>query len=82
MDVIDYLKENNPNSIILDGLDSCIIGTQGSAEEMRAVYDSNKIINHFMNEMSYEDACEFYSFNVERAIPYMGIYAPLIIELF
>jgi len=48
----------------------------------RVVYDRDKLVQCFVksSEMSYEDADEWVSYNVERSIPYWGPKAPIIMQ--
>lgn len=54
----------------LDGYEPAVIGVTESGD--RFVYDFNKMIDLMItrDEMSYEDAMEWYSYNIERSFPY------------
>ena len=45
-----------------DGFDDCIVGIDS---KQRLVYDEEKIIKKLMNDMTHEEAVEFYYFNIE-----------------
>lgn len=57
--------------------DSAIIGI---TENNQVVYDYDKMIEHLMQEddMSYEEAIDFISYNTIRSLPYAGEGAPII----
>lgn len=83
MDVVEYLAEMQPDAIVLDGLDKCLIGTSETDEGTVAVYSYDLIISQYMSEgMTDEDAIEFYEYNLVRALPYMGKLAPIIVNVF
>ena len=67
---MDYISENYPESIRLDGLDEAIIGIS-TADNI--IYSVDKIIDIFVNRdhMSREEAGKYFDYNVERAIPYI-----------
>ena len=55
-----------------DGFDDCIIGVDS---KQRLVYDEEKIVKKLMEDMTREEATEFYYFNIEGA--HVGEYTPL-----
>ena len=57
--------------------DSAIIGI---TENNQVVYDYEKMIEHLMQEddMAYEEAVDFISYNTIRSLPYAGEGAPII----
>ena len=57
--------------------DSAIIGI---TENNQVVYDYEKMIEHLMQEddMDYEEAVDFISYNTIRSLPYAGEGAPII----
>ena len=70
----EAIAEYNPEALLADGLDDAIMGydTKG-----RVIYSVGNIIDIFVERdgMSYEDASEHFSFNVEGA--YVGEYTPI-----
>ena len=74
--------------------DVVLIGTENEREKYfpaimridgksrRAIYDRDALVECFMNsdEMTYEEADEWVSYNIERAIPYWGEHAPIIVD--
>ena len=67
------------NFIIFENPDyeSAIIGI---TENNQVVYDYEKMIEHLMQEddMDYEEAVDFISYNTIRSLPYAGEGAPII----
>ena len=57
--------------------DSAIIGI---TEDNQVVYDYDKMIEHLIQEddMDYEEAVDFISYNTIRSLPYTGEGAPII----
>ena len=57
--------------------DSAIIGI---TEDNQVVYDYDKMIEHLIQEddMSYEEAIDFISYNTIRSLSYVGMGAPII----
>ena len=68
------IKEINPQAILWDGLDNCIIGI---TEEACAVYDIHRMEVELMkqNDWDWETAAEYVEFNILRA--YGGVFTPI-----
>ncbi len=61
-DFIDTMAEG---AIILDGFEDCIIGiTEEYGCGPRLLYSVNSIIKKLMEDMSEEDALEYYQYNI------------------
>ena len=58
-----------------DGYDDCIMGMTFRADVPVVIYSANKMIDKLSKEMSYEEAQEFFDFNIEGA--YMGERTPM-----
>ncbi len=73
--MIQDLIEIYPEETFLkaDGFDEAIIGVEESS--MRLVYSVRKCIDILCNDMSLEDACEYFNFNVRGA--YVGEKTPI-----
>lgn len=56
-----------------DGFDDAIIGVEESS--MRVIYSVNKCIDILCKDMSLQDACEYFTFNVKSA--YVGDRTPI-----
>lgn len=76
----EEIAEINPEAVILDGLDEAIIGMAERPNLGPVVaYDVHKIIDILMkrDEMSLEDAWDFYGFNIECL--WAGDFTPVLI---
>jgi len=49
------------NRFMLHGLNDCIVGLNS---DMRLVYSYQKMIEHFMKEMSYKKAVQWIDYNI------------------
>lgn len=75
-EITEEISEINPDAITLDGLDDCVIGICETFEGTRLLYSELKIIEHFKKDgMTYEEAVEFFEYNVLRG--YFGEYNPV-----
>lgn len=63
--------ELDEETIILDGLDDCVVGvSEEFGKGRRLVYDRAKIIEKLQSDgMTYEEAFEYYDYNI------LGLYA-------
>jgi hypothetical protein len=83
MDIIDHISEVNPEALLLDGFDDAIIGL---AERINlgpvVAYDVEKILEimRVRDEMTYEEAYEYYSYNIRGA--FMGEFTPVFVEVY
>jgi hypothetical protein len=77
---IDDISEINPDALLCDGFDEAIIGM---AERINlgpvVAYDVQKIIEIMVERdgMTYEEAYEFYDFNIVGS--WMGDFTPVFI---
>jgi hypothetical protein len=69
------LVKLDPELLFADGYDDCIIGMTFRADVPVVIYSADKIIDKLANEMSYEEAQEFFDFNIEGA--YVGERTPM-----
>tara|TARA_R110002072_G_scaffold150561_3_gene298998 strand:+ start:55 stop:315 length:261 start_codon:yes stop_codon:yes gene_type:complete len=75
----EELEEINPDALTLSGFDEAIIGIGSQySKSVCVVYSEQKIIDKLAEEMSYEDAEEYYGFNI--ACAFMGPHTPIIIK--
>lgn len=76
----EEVAEYNEEALICDGLDEALIGV---AERINlgpvAAYDVEKVLDILMKRdgMSYEEALEFFEFNIKGA--WMGEFTPVFI---
>ena len=81
-----YLEENYDdeldNLLLLDGFEPAFIGVVESfGGKPKACYSAEKCIDILMEDnMSHEEAVEYFSFNIEQA--YVGEYTPAFIHRF
>lgn len=62
----------------IDGHDNAIVGPFDIAGKELLVYCGDTIIKNLQEEMSYEEAVEFFEFNIAGA--YVGEYTPVIVR--
>ena len=71
----DLIIERNPEAILFDGLDECIIGMDLSN---RIVYSYNKILKHFINGgMDDDTAIDWIDYNIFNLR--LGEHTPIIV---
>jgi len=70
--IVNYFPDEQFMQI--DGFDSAIIGV--ADRERLLIYSVKKILQKLMEEMSAEDALEYYGFNIESA--YVGEKTPIL----
>jgi hypothetical protein len=60
--LFSLLPERNPDAILFNGLNDCIIGTDMN---YNIIYSHTKMVNHFINSgMSAEEAEEWVDYNI------------------
>ena len=65
MSIKEILAEENPDAIFFDNLDDAIIGIARRCGQPSVVaYSIEKCLNILSKEMSYEEAIEYFDFNV------------------
>ena len=65
----------DPELLFADGYDDCIIGLTFRTDVPVVIYSADKMIDKLANNMSYEEAQEFFDFNIEGA--YMAERTPM-----
>ena len=87
-DKIDqYLEERDLSAIMMDGYDEAIVGISyeictvyEDRSWVKVIYDYNKCIECLMEELTEEQAVEYFEFNTERSLYYIEEYKrPIII---
>lgn len=71
----EELAIDNPNMLFADGFDDALIGTTKRKSTIVAHYSTTKCIEILAEQMTHEEAVEYFYFNVEGA--YVGINTPL-----
>ena len=77
---LELIEEYNPEALKADGFDDAILGIASRCGQNDLIaYDVNKIISILMERdgMDYEEAQEFFEFNIVGA--YMGENTPIFI---
>ena len=84
-DIVELITLDDKDVIFLEprDYDDAIIGLYWDAQdEPHIAYDKDKIIDmHIKDGMSEEEAYEYFEYNTVRALPYMGMTAPIIIDV-
>ena len=74
------LNEYAEGAILLDGFDDCILGiSEQFGEDVRVVYSKEKILDKLSEEMTVEEAVEFYEFNILGG--YFGEQNPIFLSI-
>jgi len=75
----DKYFEIAEGAVMLDGFDNCVVGVSESfGEEPRLIYSKSKIIKVLMENMSREDAVEYYYYNIVGG--HFGTQNPIFIQ--
>ena len=76
----DLYSDDEPKILFADGYDKAIAGVVWDGERTRVVYKTEEILKILMDRdgMTYDEASEFFDFNVAGA--HMGVYTPLYLE--
>lgn len=80
MAIIDFIRDNYPDALIMDDYDDCIMGVcYRFGQEPIVAYDRSKVLNKLVSQgMTYEEAVEFHEFNQIGA--WMGDTTPCFID--
>ena len=78
----EFVDENYPDEEILipDGFEEAFVGIATQFNKPIAIFDRQKCLEILCRDMSYEDAVEYFSYNVEGA--YVGENTPAFIDFF
>jgi hypothetical protein len=78
----NFVDENYPDEDILipDGFEEAFVGIATQFNKPIAIFDRQKCIDILCREMSYEEAIEYFSYNVEGA--YVGENTPAFLDFF
>ena len=75
----DEIGDISPEALTCDGFDEAIIGiAERIGMETIVAYDKDKVLEILMKDMSYEEAMEYYEYNILGAL--MGDFTPIFIE--
>ena len=73
--MIDLIAKLDPKILLADGFDDCLIGLTFRGEELVALYSADAVIGKLARDMSYDDAVDYFEFNIGGA--YMGERTPM-----
>ena len=92
--IVNFILEHQPEeeqdelmlqkTSLIDGHESAFVGCVVTNDGLSAVYSFDKIINRLMKDgMTYEEADEFYWYNIDRGIAYItGAVKPTILHTY
>ena len=74
--ICDFIQEHqyddDKDSVLIDNQETAFIGYIRTDEGMSAVYSYSKIIDNLMSDnMTYEEAVEYFDYNIDRGISYI-----------
>ena len=73
------ISEEHPDLMTADGFDEAIVGVVERIGLTAICYDKNKIIEILMQDMTEEEAWEYFYFNIQGA--WVGEHTPVFLEL-
>tara|TARA_Y100001938_G_scaffold144949_1_gene220622 strand:- start:40 stop:330 length:291 start_codon:yes stop_codon:yes gene_type:complete len=78
--ILEYIRDNFPDSLLANGYDSAIIGVAGGNDTGRVAYSIPKMIQVCMKELSvdYEEALEWLEYNTFNA--FVGEFTPIYLD--
>ena len=74
----ERLEASGEEALGADGYDDCVVGLAYQHTRPLIVYSKRKVIERLMEDMSREDAEDFFQFNIVRAD--QGAGTPLFLE--
>ena len=81
-DIEDLYGDDEPDILFADGFDAAISGVVWDGERTRVVYEMESILEILTvrDSMTYEEAVEFFDYNIAGA--HMGEYTPFYLETY
>ena len=73
--MIDHIRDDHEGILSADGFDDAVIGVATDFTEPRLIYSVSKCIEILKEDMSEEDAMEYFTYNVSGA--YVGEQTPI-----
>ena len=77
MSYITLTEGTNPEAYVMEGYDDCVIGI---SNKNTLVYSRKLIIHKLVENMSQDEAREWYEYNMVHALDYLGENAPVFCE--
>jgi ABC-type uncharacterized transport system ATPase subunit len=69
-----FASENDVELLFCDGHDNAILGLGRKFNSFSIIYSTKKVIENLMSDMDYDDAIEYFEFNIAGA--YVGDATP------
>lgn len=69
-----FASENDVELLFYDGHDNAILGLGRKFNSFSIIYSTKKVIENLMSDMDYDDAIEYFEFNIAGA--YVGDATP------
>ena len=83
--LLELRSDDDVELLCADGFDDAIVGVTADHKHGvdRVVYDREKCIQILVDRdgMDWSEAEEFFQYNTERSLPYMGDGGPLFVEI-
>ncbi len=75
--ICEFTEENQYddeiNTVLIDGHETAFIGYIVTEKGISATYSYSKIIDNLMgNNMTYDEAAEYFDYNIDRGIMYIS----------
>jgi hypothetical protein len=79
--ILELQTEDEQETILIDGHEGAFVGYTRTKDGISAVYSFDKIIDDLIEDgMTYDEADEFFCYNIERGIDYItGAVKPIIL---
>jgi len=74
----DFCKKNDVTCLFADGFDDAIVGLGSCFNSYKVIYDKKRVIQILSQDMTEEEALEYFSFNIIGA--YVGEETPVFLE--
>ena len=78
-EMIEEYLDKDSEVLFADGFDDCIIGLSCGYGAQKVVYDYQKVISVLCKDMSFEDAVEYFEYNIAGA--YVGEHTPEFVDV-
>ena len=71
--ILEHQTDDEQETVLIDGHEDAFVGYIRKEDGISAVYSFKKIIDGLVKDgMTYEDADEFFCYNIERGIDYIS----------
>jgi len=76
--ILEFCETNEIDVLFADGFDNAILGLIRSYDEYKVLYDTEKVLSILSENMTEEEAVEYFEFNIIGS--YMGKNTPAFTE--